>query len=228
MTTAVSAILLVFTKNGLEIQRVVPRGSFDPFYVSEELLSEQEAESNKPPSSSPSSAGDEVMDSYPFIPMEDSDDVTDLLRSPFIALEDNDLVEDNQEQAQIQDQQPVLTPISAVVDCDVILTATNRQTDSQRLWLEYRGRRKGISSHKARALMRAFKEKALEEQYRAGKSPLVEPTFYVELKENRRGTGLVRVATEDDVIKNVGNKRTRARFTSYPLVSHCSIGEVKS
>jgi hypothetical protein len=207
MTTAsVTAILLVFTKNRLEIQRVGPQGSFDPLYVSEELFSEHDAQSNVPPNSS--------QDLKVSSASLGSDDVTDLLRGPLIALEDNDLVETNQDQAPIQDRQPVHTPISAVLDCDVILTATNRHTDSQRLWLEHRGHRKGISSHTARALVRTYKDKALEEQYRAGQWPLVEPTFYVELKERRLGTGRVRVAIEDDIIKNVGHKRPRIKCTS--------------
>ena len=60
----------------------------------------------------------------------------------------------------------------------------------------------------AKDLVLAYNERSFVMQgLLDGTKPLVLPTFYVESKEDRRGTGKVRVATDCDVIKNVALKR---------------------
>jgi hypothetical protein len=101
-------------------------------------------------------------------------------------------------------QQQEQQPVSRLEFWDLCLTSTNRKTESQKLWYELRGRQRPIKTKEAIELVKTYQEEA-----RARARPFeIEPKVYIEIKIDRRCTGLMKVATSDDVIKNVGQKRS--------------------
>jgi hypothetical protein len=96
-------------------------------------------------------------------------------------------------------------PISMVRNGDVIVNATRRDTKSQKRWRVFRGPRRTLSRLEARNLVWRFQDEMARENGGAI------PTIYVEIKNHRRGTGRVRIATLDNVIQNVKQKRNRSR-----------------